>query len=82
MANTAINISDVYMSSLNALSDSEKIDLATKLLNSLKGTISSFVKSEDPFAGLNGSWEDGRSVEEVEEDIRANRLFTRDNVEW
>lgn len=82
MANTAINISDVYMSSLNALSDSEKIDLATKLLNSLKGTISSFVKSEDPFAGLNGSWEDDRSVEEVEEDIRAHRLFTRDNVEW
>jgi len=82
MANSVVNISDVYMSSLNTLSDSEKIDLATKLLNSLKGTVSSLVRSNDPFSGLNGSWEDGRSVEEVEEDIRAHRLFTRENVEW
>jgi len=82
MKNSAINISDIYMSCLNSLSDSEKIDLATKLLNSLKGTVSSLTKSNDPFSGLNGSWEDGRSTEEVEEDIRAHRLFTREKVEW
>jgi len=80
--NTTVNISDIYMSSLLNLSDSEKVALATKLLNSLKGTVSSLVSNKDPFAGLNGSWEDGRSVEELEDEIRAHRLFEQKSVEW
>ena len=35
---TALNITDAYMESLYKLSDEEKISLATRLLNSLKGT--------------------------------------------
>lgn len=78
----SISISDIYMSNLKALSDSEKVDLATKLLNSLKGTVSSLVKTKDPFEGLNGSWDDGRSVEEVENEIRSHHNFTRRIEEW
>jgi len=82
MTDSSVNISDIYMSNLFSLSDSDKVALATKLLNSLKGTVSSLVTTRDPFSGLNGSWEDGRSVEEVEEDIRAHRLINRDSVDW
>ena len=44
---TALNITDAYMESLYKLSDEEKISLATRLLNSLKGTFKNAVKTEN-----------------------------------
>lgn len=44
---TVLNITDAYMESLNKLSDEEKISLATRLLNSLKGTFKNAVRTEN-----------------------------------
>lgn len=45
--NSAINITDAYMEGLYKLSDEEKISIATKLLNSLKGSFKNTVRTED-----------------------------------
>lgn len=82
MATSTVNMADIYMSELFFLSDEQKVSLATKLLNSLKGKVNSVINEKNPFAELTGAWDDGRSTEEVEADIRAHRMFNREHIEW
>lgn len=45
--NATLNITEAYLERLYELSDEEKINIATKLLNSLKGTFKNAVKTEN-----------------------------------
>lgn len=68
--NTALNITDLYMESLYKLSDEEKISIATKLLNSFKGTFKDAVKTEKNKAT---SFLDLKGI--LSEDVDDNKLY-------
>lgn len=68
---TAINITDAYMESLYNLSDEEKINIATKLLNSLKGTFKNTVNASKK--GNSTSFLDLKGV--LSKDIDGNKLY-------
>ena len=65
-----LSITDIYMGVLNSLTDEDKIDLASKLLASIKKKVHPRVSDKaDPFFGLSDAWDDGRAPEEIAEDF-------------
>ena len=78
-----LSITDIYMGVLNSLTDEDKIDLASKLLASIKKKVRPRVSDKaDPFSGLSDAWDDGRAPEEIAEDLRNERRFTRNIQNW
>lgn len=80
----ALNPADWYMKLLAPLSPDIKLDLISKLSESLKekNVFSGKVKSEDSdfFEALSGAWDDGISVEEEVEKIRGSRTSNKTRV--
>lgn len=73
-----IDITDTYMKALSTLSVDKKLDLISKLTDSIRKTQlrprGSVAKN--PFAGLSGAWEnDGKEAEKLIDEIRAARYF-------
>ena len=78
-----LSITDIYMGVLNSLTDEDKIDLASKLLASIKKKVHPRISDKaDPFFGLSDAWDDGRAPEEIAEDLRNERRFTRNIQNW
>jgi hypothetical protein len=63
-----------YLRLLENLSPDSKLDLISKLTQSLKGDVSKRKKS---FSKAFGAWESDKSAEEIIKDVKANRTFNR-----
>ncbi|RGV51562.1 hypothetical protein DWW10_15770 [Bacteroides intestinalis] len=77
----SLNPTEWYMKLLAPLSPDIKLDLISKLSESLKEKVShsekTILKSEDFFSALSGAWEDDTSVEEEMKIIRDSRTSNR-----
>jgi hypothetical protein len=74
--NTAINthILDSYMAFLDTLSPGAKLDLISKLTQSLKAEIK---PKENVFDSSFGAWSGNESAEDIIKGIRDSRTFNR-----
>lgn len=77
----SLNPTEWYMKLLAPLSPDIKLDLISKLSESLKEKVSHSAKkasdSENFFGALSGTWEDGASVEEEMKFIRDSRTSNK-----
>ncbi len=79
----ALNIADVYGGMLTSLSTSEKLDIISKLVASMKKHTSKAKAKEDVFSCFSGEWGgDKSSVEYAEELRKANIENHREVEEW
>ena len=68
----------MYMSMLSSLSNDEKLDLITKLSESMKKKKSNPERTKELFSRFNEDWGGNRTPEEIAEDLRNSRVFTRE----
>ena len=74
-----LSITDMYMSVLISLSVDVKLDLISKLTDSIRNIQKEkTIESVDPFACYHGNWEDDLSAEE----LRKSHTFTRNIDNW
>lgn len=76
MKTTEINttIVDAYVGLLDNLSTNNKLDLITKLTASIKTDLT---KKESSFKKAFGAFESSTTAEEIIDEIRKSRIFTR-----
>ena len=74
---TNLSVTDMYMSVLSSLSIDDKLDLITKLTNSIRNKKEVKISDEDWFASFSGNWNDISS-----ESLRESRTFTRTVDTW
>lgn len=75
---TNLSVTDMYMSMLSSLSNDEKLDLITKLSESMRKNKSNPKRTKELFSRFNEDWGGNRTPEEIAEDLRNSRVFTRE----
>ena len=75
---TNLSVTDMYMSMLSSLSNDEKLDLITKLSESMRKNKSNPKRTKELFSRFNEDWGGNRTPEEIAEDLRISRVFTRE----
>ena len=68
----------MYMSMLSSLSNDEKLDLITKLSESMRKKKTNPERTKELFSRFNEDWGGNRTPEEIAEDLRNSRVFTRE----
>ena len=77
------SITDMYMSVLISLSVDEKLDLISKLTDSIRNNKQTKVlESADPFACYKGDWGNEISPEEYALNLRKSHTFNRTVDTW
>ena len=75
---TNLSVTDMYMSMLSSLSNDEKLDLITKLSESMRKKKTNPERTKELFSRFNEDWGGNRTPEEIAEDLRNSRVFTRE----
>ena len=75
---TNLSVTDMYMSMLSSLSNDEKLDLITKLSESMRKNKTNPKRTKELFSRFNEDWGGNRTPEEIAEDLRNSRVFTRE----
>ena len=75
---TNLSVTDMYMSMLSSLSNDEKLDLITKLSESMRKNKSNPKRTKELLSRFNEDWGGNRTPEEIAEDLRNSRVFTRE----
>ena len=75
---TNLSVTDMYISMLSSLSNDEKLDLITKLSESMRKNKSNPKRTKELFSRFNEDWGGNRTPEEIAEDLRNSRVFTRE----
>lgn len=79
---TNLSITDMYMGVLSSLTNDEKLDLIAKLSDSMREKKDSNRNIKEIFASFNEDWGGNGTPEEIAEDLRKSRIFTREIEEW
>ena len=77
-----LSVTDMYMSMLSSLTNDEKLDLITKLSESMRNKNTNPKRIKELFSRFNEDWGGNQSPEEIAEDLRNARVFTREVEEW
>lgn len=78
-----LSITDMYMSVLMSLSVDEKLDLISKLTDSIRNkNHTKTMEATDPFACYNGDWGNELSPEEYADNLRKSHTFNRTVDAW
>lgn len=72
----------MYMGVLSSLTNDEKLDLIAKLSDSMREKKDSNRNIKEIFASFNEDWGGNGTPEEIAEDLRKSRIFTREIEEW
>ncbi|MFP4026125.1 MAG: hypothetical protein ACLFVR_16510 [Thiohalospira sp.] len=75
MKTNSINIADNYFGMIKNLSVDVKLDLISKITDSLKKTKTE--NTDDSWKKLFGAWESDQSAEEIIKELRASRHINR-----
>lgn len=70
------------MGVLSSLTNDEKLDLIAKLSDSMREKKDSNRNIKEIFASFNEDWGGNGTPEEIAEDLRKSRIFTREIEEW
>ena len=79
---TNLSITDMYMGVLSSLTKDEKLDLITKLSESMKTKRTSSKNIKEIFSRFNEDWGGNKSPEDIADDLRKSRVFTRTIEDW
>ena len=79
---TNLSITDMYMGILSSLTNDEKLDSIAKLSESMKEKRKPRKDIKEIFACFNEDWGGDSTPEEIAEDLRKSRVFTREVEEW
>ena len=79
---TNLSITDMYMGVLSSLTNDEKLDLIAKLSDYMREKKDSNRNIKEIFASFNEDWGGNGTPEEIAEDLRKSRIFTREIEEW
>lgn len=79
---TNLSITDMYMGILSSLTNDEKLDLIAKLSESMRKERKPRKNIKDIFACFHEDWGGDATPEEIAEDLRKSRVFTREVEEW
>lgn len=80
---TTASITDIYMDALSSLSDNEKLDLISKLTNSIiKDKKKKKAKDIHVFDCFHTDWGGDGTPEEIAEYLRKSRVFKREVPTW
>lgn len=80
---TTVSITDIYMDALSSLSNKEKLDLISKLSNSIiKNKKKNKVKDIHVFDCFHTDWGGDGTPEEIADDLRKSRIFKREVPTW
>lgn len=77
-----LSVTDMYMSILSSLSNDEKLDLITKLSESMRKKKTDSRRTKELFSQFNEDWGGNQTPKEIAEDLRNSRVFTREVEEW
>ena len=77
-----LSVTDIYMSMLSSLSNDEKLDLITKLSESMRKKKTNPKRTKELFSRFNEDWGGNQTPEEIAEDLRNSRVFKREIEEW
>lgn len=77
-----ISITDMYMNALSSLSNVEKLDLISKLTDSMLHKKKKVITEGNIFSCFHTDWGGNESPEKIADDLRKNRMFNRDTVSW
>ena len=69
-----INVNDVYMDLLGSLPNEDKIDLITRLVKSMKKTVSAKKEPKDIFACFSSDWGGDMSTEDYADMLRSENV--------
>ena len=75
---TNLSVTDMHMSMLSSLSNDEKLDLITKLSESMRKNKTNPKRTMELFSRFYEDWGGNRTPEEIAEDLRNSRVFTRE----
>ena len=75
METNRIDIADNFFGMIKNLSTDVKLELISKITDSLKGTRKEF--KDDSWKELFGAWQSDQSAEEIIEDLRSSRYTNR-----
>ena len=76
-----INVNDVYMDLLGSLPNEDKIDLITRLVKSMKKTVSAKKEPKDIFACFSSDWGGDMSTEDYTDMLRSENVEETRTVE-
>ena len=76
-----INVNDVYMDLLGSLPNEDKIDLITRLVKSMKKTVSAKKEPKDIFACFSSDWGGDMSTEDYADMLRSENVEETRTVE-
>lgn len=76
-----INMSDAYMDMLSTLPNEDKLDLISKLINSMKHAVSKKIKTKDVFANFSSDWGGNMTTEEYADMLRSENIENSRTVE-
>ena len=78
-----LSITDMYMSVLISLSVDEKLDLISKLTDSIRNNKrTETIESVDPFVCYKGDWGHELSSQEYADFLRKSHTFNRTVEDW
>lgn len=78
-----LSITDMYMSVLISLSVDEKLDLISKLTDSIRNNKrTETIESVDPFECYKGDWGNELSSQEYADFLRKSHTFNRTVEDW
>ena len=69
-----INVNDVYMDLLGSLPNEDKIDLITRLVKSMKKTVSAKKEPKDIFACFSSDWGGDMSTKDYADMLRSENV--------
>lgn len=80
----ALTIPDMYMEGLSLLGKEDRLNIAIKLLESVKDMVKPKAKSDklDLRTCFKGDWAEGKSAVEYADELRSSRTFTRTVDTW
>ena len=79
-----LSITDIYMNALSSLSDEEKLDLISKLTSSMmhKHRRKASADCMKVFDSFHKDWGGDKAPEDIAEELRGSRVFSRKVPEW
>lgn len=77
-----VRISDLYMPMLARLSDDDKLDIISKLVETMRSNSSVRPRKPDLRTCFSREWENDKTTTQVADELRTARFYEQKDLEW